>query len=53
MPAPKCFVFSCRPRVPATRPLRGVAKSKTDRLMRGFVDDPRYKAFLRKLKLPE
>ena len=31
----------------------GVADIKGDRLMRGLVDDPRYKAFLRKLKLPE
>ena len=26
---------------------------KSDRLLRGLVGDPRYKAFLRKLKLPE
>jgi tetratricopeptide (TPR) repeat protein len=31
----------------------GVPEIKADRLMRGLVDDPRYKAFLRKLKLPE
>jgi tetratricopeptide (TPR) repeat protein len=31
----------------------GVWEIKRDRLMRGLVDDPRYKAFLRKLKLPE
>ena len=31
----------------------GVADIKGDRLMRGLVGDPRYKAFLRKLKLPE
>ena len=31
----------------------GVAEIKGDRLMRGLVGDPRYKAFLRKLKLPE
>ena len=31
----------------------GVSEIKGDRLMRGLVGDPRYKAFLRKLKLPE
>ena len=31
----------------------GVVSIKGDRLMRGLVGDPRYKAFLRKLKLPE
>ena len=31
----------------------GVSEIKGDRLMRGIVGDPRYKAFLRKLKLPE
>ena len=31
----------------------GVTEIKGDRLMRGLVSDPRYKAFLRKLKLPE
>ena len=31
----------------------GLSDIKSDRLMRGLVDDPRYKAFLRKLKLPE
>ena len=31
----------------------GVADIKGDRLMRGLIGDPRYKAFLRKLKLPE
>jgi len=31
----------------------GVTLIKGDRLMRGLVGDPRYKAFLRKLKLPE
>ena len=31
----------------------GVAEIKGDRLMRGLAGDPRYKAFLRKLKLPE
>jgi len=31
----------------------GVTEIKADRLMRGLVGDPRYKAFLRKLKLPE
>ena len=31
----------------------GVSEIKSDRLMRGLVGDPRYKAFLRKLKLPE
>jgi len=31
----------------------GVGGIKGDRLMRGLVGDPRYKAFLRKLKLPE
>jgi hypothetical protein len=31
----------------------GVTWIKSDRLMRGLVGDPRYKAFLRKLKLPE
>ena len=30
----------------------GLAEIKGDRLMRGIVGDPRYKAFLRKLKLP-
>ena len=30
----------------------GLAEIKGDRLMRGLVSDPRYKAFLRKLKLP-
>ena len=31
----------------------GITEIKSDRLMHGIVDDPRYKAFLRKLKLPE
>jgi len=31
----------------------GVTEIKGDRLMRGLIGDPRYKAFLRKLKLPE
>ncbi len=31
----------------------GVTGIKYDRLMRGLVGDPRYKAFLKKLKLPE
>ena len=31
----------------------GLTEIKGDRLMRGLVGDPRYKAFLRKLKLPE
>ena len=31
----------------------GITEIKSDRLMRGLVGDPRYKAFLRKLKLPE
>ncbi len=31
----------------------GVTEIKYDRLMRGIVGDPRYKAFLGKLKLPE
>jgi hypothetical protein len=31
----------------------GVSEIKDSRLMRGLVGDPRYKAFLRKLKLPE
>jgi len=31
----------------------GLADIKADRVMRGLVDDPRYKAFLRKLNLPE
>ena len=31
----------------------GVAEIKGDRLMRGLIGDPRYKAFLRRLKLPE
>jgi TolB-like protein/Tfp pilus assembly protein PilF len=31
----------------------GIAEIKGDPLMRGLVGDPRYKAFLRKLKLPE
>ena len=31
----------------------GLTDIKGDRLMRGIVGDPRYKAFLRKLKLPE
>jgi TolB-like protein/Tfp pilus assembly protein PilF len=31
----------------------GVSEIKGDRLMRGLVGDPRYKAFLKKLKLPE
>ena len=31
----------------------GVLSIKDDRLMRGLLGDPRYKAFLRKLKLPE
>ena len=30
----------------------GVAEIKGDRLFRTLIDDPRYKAFLRKLKLP-
>ena len=31
----------------------GVSGIKGDPLMRGLAGDPRYKAFLRKLKLPE
>jgi adenylate cyclase len=31
----------------------GVSDIKSDRAMRKLVGDPRYKAFLRKLKLPE
>jgi hypothetical protein len=31
----------------------GLPDIKGDRPMHGLVDDPRYKAFLRKLKLPE
>jgi serine/threonine-protein kinase len=31
----------------------GVTEIKGDRFMRGLVGDPRYKAFLKKLKLPE
>jgi TolB-like protein/Tfp pilus assembly protein PilF len=31
----------------------GIAEIKGDRFMRGLVGDPRYKALLRKLKLPE
>jgi predicted Zn-dependent protease len=31
----------------------GVSDIKGDRFLRGLVGDPRYKAFLRKLKLPE
>ena len=31
----------------------GIARIKGDRLMRGLVGDPRYTAFLRKLKVPE
>jgi tetratricopeptide (TPR) repeat protein len=31
----------------------GISEIKRDRLVRGLVGDPRYKAFLRKLKLPE
>ena len=31
----------------------GVTEIKGDRLMRGLVGDPRYKAFLKKMKLPE
>ena len=31
----------------------GVSEIKGSRLMRGLAGDPRYKAFLRKLKLPE
>ena len=31
----------------------GVTQIKKDRLMRGLVGDPRYTAFLRKMKLPE
>jgi hypothetical protein len=31
----------------------GVADIKGDRLMRALADDPRYKAFLKKMKLPE
>ena len=31
----------------------GVAEIKCSRLMRGLVGDPRYKGFLKKLKLPE
>ena len=30
----------------------GLTEIQGDRLMRGLVDDPRYKALLRKLKLP-
>jgi len=30
----------------------GVTEIKSDRLMRGLIGDPRYKAFLKKLKLP-
>ena len=31
----------------------GISDIKADRVMRGLTGDPRYKAFLRKLKLPE
>ena len=31
----------------------GLAEIKSDRLLRGLAGDPRYKAFLKKLKLPE
>ena len=31
----------------------GVSEIKADRLMRGLDGDPRYKAFLKKLKLPD
>ena len=31
----------------------GLADIKGDRFLRGLAGDPRYKAFLRKLKLPE
>ena len=31
----------------------GVSEIKGDRFLRGLAGDPRYKAFLRKLKLPE
>jgi hypothetical protein len=31
----------------------GVSEIKADRLFRKLINDPRYKAFLRKLKLPE
>ncbi len=31
----------------------GVTEIKGDRLLRTLVDDPRYKAFLKKMKLPE
>jgi serine/threonine-protein kinase len=31
----------------------GMLDIKGDRFLRGLADDPRYKAFLRKLKLPE
>ena len=31
----------------------GVTEIKGDRLFRTLIDDPRYKSFLRKLKLPE
>jgi adenylate cyclase len=31
----------------------GLLDTKGDRLLRGLIGDPRYKAFLRKLKLPE
>ena len=31
----------------------GLADIKSDRFLRVLADDPRYKVFLRKLKLPE
>ena len=31
----------------------GISEIKGDPFMRGLVGDPRYKAFLKKLKLPE
>jgi hypothetical protein len=46
------LAFECLQRAYAQRD-SGVVSIKGDRLMRGLVDDPRYKAFLRKLKLPE
>ena len=46
-------VTRSRPVDPEAYNLALQGRLKGDRLMRGIVGDPRYKAFLRKLKLPE
>ena len=58
--SPKCMPSEARRILPSSgsnAPMPSATAAlhciKGDRLMRGLVGDPRYKAFLRKLKLPE